>query len=350
MREVVEPVRRYLARRIDEATADDVLGETLLVLWRRLDDIPDGDAIPWAIGVARRQLTNAQRSARRQARLFARVATVDPPQAIPDHAASDTGYIRDAIARLRPVDAEVVRLWAWEDFDLEQIAGVLGITVNAATIRLHRARKRLRDEIGKSTGTAGPYSGEGRRNRMNSDDLERTLRRADPAASLPPLGPERFDRLMKDTTMTETVRRPATRTRTRIAVAVIGGLAAAGVAAVAFSSLNSAPTVLDASVPVAAKCAAPVVEYYADVDLAFAATVTSIEGDSVTLHVTDRFTGDVNDTVVTTQGDGAISDGGPLVYENGGDYLIASQDGTVLSCGLSGVASDELASIYAAAF
>lgn len=154
MREVVEPVRRYLARRTDEATADDVLSETMLVLWRRIDDIPD-EVIPWAIGIARLQLVNAQRAARRQSRLFVRVATVDPPQDVPDHAASDTDYIRDAIAQLRPVDAEVVRLWAWEQLDLEQIAAVLGISVNAATIRLHRARKRLRIEIGKTGGDGG---------------------------------------------------------------------------------------------------------------------------------------------------------------------------------------------------
>lgn len=154
MREVVEPVRRYLARRTDEATADDVLSETLLALWRRVEDVPD-EAIPWSIGIARLQLANAQRAARRRTRLFAKVATVDPPQDLPDHAASDTGYVLDAIARLRPIDAEVVRLSAWEDLDLEQIAQVLGISVNAATIRLHRARKRLRDEIGKTTGVPG---------------------------------------------------------------------------------------------------------------------------------------------------------------------------------------------------
>ena len=73
-------------------------------------------------------------------------------------------------------------------------------------------------------------------------------------------------------------------------------------------------------------------------------------GDTVTLAVTDRFRGDVGDTVVTTQGDGAISDGGPLVYEAGRTYLIASADGTVLSCGLSGIASDELAAVYDATF
>jgi hypothetical protein len=187
---------------------------------------------------------------------------------------------------------------------------------------------------------------------MNDDDVHRTLRSADPAASLPPLSPDRFDRLMKDTTMTETTVRPTARLRTRIAIGVIGGLAAAGAAAFAFGAIPSAaPTQLDAAPGgIAAKCAAPAPEFYSEADLAFEATVTSIEGVTVTLTVTDRILGDVSDTVVTTQGDGAISDGGPLVYQAGETYLIASADGTVLSCGLSGIASDELAAVYDATF
>ena len=49
---VVDPVRRYLYRRTDAATADDVIGDTLLVCWRRLDEVPD-NALPRAIVVAR---------------------------------------------------------------------------------------------------------------------------------------------------------------------------------------------------------------------------------------------------------------------------------------------------------
>ncbi|MGV8885313.1 MAG: RNA polymerase sigma factor [Microbacteriaceae bacterium] len=154
MRDVVEPVRRFLARRTDAATADDITSETLLVLWRRIDDVPS-EAIPWAIGIARLQLANAERSARRQRRLFSRIATIDPPQAVRDHALDDAGYIADAINNLRVADAEVLRLWAWDELDLAQIAQVLEISVNAATIRLHRARKKLREEIGKNSVTAG---------------------------------------------------------------------------------------------------------------------------------------------------------------------------------------------------
>lgn len=185
------------------------------------------------------------------------------------------------------------------------------------------------------------------------EELTRTLRSADPAASLAPLSPARFDRLMKDTTMTPTTTARPTSLRSRIVLIGATGLAAAAVAAFAITTSlpTQAPTVLDSGVGgIAAKCAAPTVESYADVDLAFEATVASIDGDTVTLHVTRTYTGEVSDTVVTTQGDGAISDGGPIVYQAGATYLIASVDGKVLSCGQSDVESPELSALYDAAF
>jgi len=60
--ELIEPLRRFLTRRADAATVDDVLSETLLVCWRRFDDLPETAALPWAYGVARHCLANADRS------------------------------------------------------------------------------------------------------------------------------------------------------------------------------------------------------------------------------------------------------------------------------------------------
>jgi RNA polymerase sigma-70 factor (ECF subfamily) len=54
-----------------------------------------------------------------------------------------------------PDDAELLRLWAWEQLAPGEIAGVLGITPNAASIRLHRARKRLRTALRKVEAAAG---------------------------------------------------------------------------------------------------------------------------------------------------------------------------------------------------
>lgn len=158
---LVEPLRRYLARRTDAATADDVLGEVLLVCWRRLDDVPPGDELPWAYGVACRCLANAERSTRRRRRLAARIAVVDPPvEAVDphDHAGAEsdaTEAVRRAVAALPERDAEVVRLWAWEQLGVSEIALALNVSANAASLRLHRARGRLREELRKIGAVGG---------------------------------------------------------------------------------------------------------------------------------------------------------------------------------------------------
>lgn len=152
---VVEPLRRYLARRTDPATADDVLAESLLVCWRRLDEVPE-DPLPWCYGVARNCLANAHRGARRQQRLAARIATVQPPAATVPGPGDDDGPILDAaLAALRDDEADLLRLWAWEQLTPAEIAEVLGITANAASIRLHRAREKLRVEWRKRETASG---------------------------------------------------------------------------------------------------------------------------------------------------------------------------------------------------
>lgn len=141
---VGEPLRRYLARRTDPDTAEDVLAETLLVIWRRLDDVPPGAELPWSYSVARNCLANARRSARRQQGLVLRVARMTPRSA-PGGEAPDgpDEAVHRALAGLRPDDRELLTLWAWEDLAPAELALVLGITPNAVHIRLHRARRRL---------------------------------------------------------------------------------------------------------------------------------------------------------------------------------------------------------------
>jgi len=144
--QVVEPVRRFLARRTDPDTADDVLADTLLVLWRRLDDVPAGDeALPWAYAVARNALANAERGARRQRRLAHRITVTDPPTEVAPEPDAGVERVTAALERLRTDEAELLRLWAWEQLGAAEIATVLGLTPNAVSIRLHRARGKLRE-------------------------------------------------------------------------------------------------------------------------------------------------------------------------------------------------------------
>lgn len=160
VRDLIDPLRRFLLRRTDVATAEDVLAETLLVCWRRFDEVPD-PPLPWAYGVARNCLANAQRSVRRQERVAARLAAVDPPRETDDVAGGRDDALHEALGRLRDDDAELLRLWAWEQLAPSEIATVLGVTANAVSIRLHRAKDRLRDELGKVEADAGHEESEG---------------------------------------------------------------------------------------------------------------------------------------------------------------------------------------------
>ena len=153
-RELIDPLRRFLARRTDPATADDVLSDTLLVCWRRLDDVPQ-EALPWAYGVARNCLANAQRAERRRERLAARISIVAPPDQTTPTPSERDDELLEAMAALRPEDAELLRLWAWEQLTPAQIATVLEVSPNAASIRLHRAREKLREELRKVRQVSG---------------------------------------------------------------------------------------------------------------------------------------------------------------------------------------------------
>lgn len=143
---VASDVRRYLVRRAGEQTADEVLAEVMVVLWRRLDDVPTDEPLAWCYGVARRCLANVLRGEKRRLKLVDRLARErSGPEVAARSDAEDT--LSQALALLNDDDREVLTLWAWEGLEPRHIATTLGISANAAAIRLHRARKRLADSF-----------------------------------------------------------------------------------------------------------------------------------------------------------------------------------------------------------
>jgi RNA polymerase sigma-70 factor, ECF subfamily len=140
-----EAVRRYIWRR-DPALADDVVAETFLVAWRRLDEIP-ADAGPWLIGVARNIRLNARRSTRRQQAVATRL-TEAAPGTLPRESSSEGDAVRAALELLSAADREVLLLYAWDALDRTEIATVLGCTKANVSLRLHRARRRFTAALG----------------------------------------------------------------------------------------------------------------------------------------------------------------------------------------------------------
>lgn len=147
--EVYEPLQRYLRRRVAHDDAGELLDDVLLTVWRRLEDIPVGAALPWCYGVARRAVANRRRTHRRQMNLVARLAAQPPPTNVDESGAAEHPLLAAALQRLPEADREVLRLWAWEQLEPREIAVVLGSTPNAVSLRLSRAKKRLAQDLGR---------------------------------------------------------------------------------------------------------------------------------------------------------------------------------------------------------
>lgn len=152
--EVSDPVQRYLRRRANADDADDAYSETLLTIWRRLNDVPHDNPLPWTYGVARRVLSNQRRSTKRRLRLVERVRAVGPDRYAPGPGDDDDfPEVRSAMAALPEADQEVLTLWAWEELEPREIAVVLETTANAVSLRLTRAKAKLAQELQRQSPT-----------------------------------------------------------------------------------------------------------------------------------------------------------------------------------------------------
>ena len=129
-------VTAYARRRAPADTAEDVVAETFLVCWRKLERVPE-DPLPWLYAVARKTLANERRAAARRAT----GAGVDLSAAAPPFHGDPA--LGTAFSRLSECDREVLRLVAWEGLSLLEAAIVLGCSPVACRVRFHRAKRRL---------------------------------------------------------------------------------------------------------------------------------------------------------------------------------------------------------------
>jgi RNA polymerase sigma factor (sigma-70 family) len=144
----------YCLRRTSRAEAYDAADETLLIAWRRFEDIPRGQERAWLYGVAYRVLGNQYRSTRRRRRLDARLAQAPAePFAGPETEvvhSDEQQRLLEAYLRLSADDQEVLRLACWEGLPHAEVALALGCEVATARQKLHRARTRLAQQVERS--------------------------------------------------------------------------------------------------------------------------------------------------------------------------------------------------------
>jgi RNA polymerase sigma-70 factor (ECF subfamily) len=141
-------VLAYCMRRGSADDAYDAANEVFAIAWRRLTDVPAGEAArPWLFVVAKRVLYRRRRGAARFRRLVEKAGGVrhhggpDPETVVVQRAEYAT--VLQAAARLSVRDREVLNLAAWEGLPHREIAEILGCSIAAVDQRLHRAKQRL---------------------------------------------------------------------------------------------------------------------------------------------------------------------------------------------------------------
>jgi hypothetical protein len=92
------------------------------------------------------------------------------------------------------------------------------------------------------------------------------------------------------------------------------------------------------------------VEELAKAPLAFEGTVTSVEGETITLDVDHWFKGGDATQVILNAPAGMEALIGGIPFSEGGQYLITAYDGNVNYCGFSGESTPEMRAAFEEAF
>lgn len=145
----MDKVARYVGRRCPPSDVQDLVAETFLTAWRRLDDLPE-DAVPWLFGTARKHIVHHHRSTRRRRALSHKVAVGSawmPQQPSSSQPAEIDQRLLAAIAQLPDAEREAFMLVAWDELDATRASRAAGCSAATFRVRLHRARRRLRREL-----------------------------------------------------------------------------------------------------------------------------------------------------------------------------------------------------------
>lgn len=144
----------YCRRRTSPDRVDDVVAETFLAAWRRINDVPVGDeALPWLYQVAYRTLGNHWRGLSRRRNLDDKLSSigVTPVSAVEDYIVRGHEFrqVLEASSALKSTDQEILKLAVWEELPHAHIAVALEISAGAVKQRLYEARKNLTHEYNR---------------------------------------------------------------------------------------------------------------------------------------------------------------------------------------------------------
>ena len=148
-----DDIANYFRRRcfpLPQADVGDLVEETLVIVWRRLDELSEEALFPWTMGVARNVLRNAKRSSRRRIHYESSVRVQGAVAPAEEFVVANES-IRTAMKALGRLEREVLTLHFWDGLSTEEIGLSLSISSRAAAVALSRAQQHLRALMGEES-------------------------------------------------------------------------------------------------------------------------------------------------------------------------------------------------------
>ena len=147
-REHLGPIRAYLARRVPFGEVEDLAADIFAVAWKKRARVTPGEELPWLYRIASYVVANYRRKEKHRSDFL---WLFHEPDSAP---AADTLLDQDpalatAWKSLTANQRELLSLVVVDGVALKDAAVVVGITPNAASIRVHRAKKQLAESVSR---------------------------------------------------------------------------------------------------------------------------------------------------------------------------------------------------------
>jgi len=136
-REFLPKISKYLAYRVHQNDVEDLASRVFEIAWKKRSSCPVGQELPWLFKIAGFVVSNHRRKVSAIS-----LSLYDTDSASPS---AETLVIADitfskAWDKLTPKSRTVLALAAFDGLTITEISKALGISKNAASIRIHRAR------------------------------------------------------------------------------------------------------------------------------------------------------------------------------------------------------------------
>lgn len=139
---------RYVKFRCSPADVDEVLSMVLETAWKRFNDRPLDAERGWLMGIALNCVRNVTRSNTRRAAALRQLGDMPRRGAVGLYdiavSAETRVALKLALEKLSDKDREIILLAAIGGLAGADLAAAVAADKNTATVRLHRARTRLR--------------------------------------------------------------------------------------------------------------------------------------------------------------------------------------------------------------